>query len=63
MTTRIWIDKKGTALRLRWNFEGKRYQPDFHEAKPPQMQAFQEFQLTSIMFLIFGTLKSTINIY
>jgi integrase len=26
MTTRIWIDKKGTALRLRWNFEGKRYQ-------------------------------------
>jgi integrase len=26
MTTRIWIDKKGSSLRLRWNFEGKRYQ-------------------------------------
>jgi integrase len=26
MSTRIWTDKKGSSLRLRWNFEGKRYQ-------------------------------------
>jgi integrase len=26
MSTKVWIDKKGTALRLRWNFDGKRYQ-------------------------------------
>jgi integrase len=26
MSTRIWPDKKGSSLRLRWNFEGKRYQ-------------------------------------
>jgi integrase len=26
MTTRIWTDKKGSSIRLRWNFEGKRYQ-------------------------------------
>jgi Arm DNA-binding domain len=26
MSTKVWTDKKGTALRLRWNFEGKRYQ-------------------------------------
>jgi hypothetical protein len=23
MSTRIWTDKKGSSLRLRWNFEGK----------------------------------------
>ena len=26
MSTKIWIDQKGSSLRLRWNFEGKRYQ-------------------------------------
>jgi hypothetical protein len=26
MSTRIWTDKKGSSLRLRWNHEGKRYQ-------------------------------------
>jgi integrase len=26
MSTKVWTDKKGTALRLRWNFDGKRYQ-------------------------------------
>jgi integrase len=26
MSTRIWTDKKDSSLRLRWNFEGKRYQ-------------------------------------
>ena len=26
MSTKIWIDTKGSSLRLRWNFEGKRYQ-------------------------------------
>ena len=26
MSTKVWTDKKGTALRLRWNFEGERYQ-------------------------------------
>jgi integrase len=26
MSTKVWTDKKGTTLRLRWLFEGKRYQ-------------------------------------
>ena len=26
MSTNVWTDKKGTTLRLRWNFEGERYQ-------------------------------------
>jgi integrase len=26
MSTKVWTDKKGTALRLRWNFDGRRYQ-------------------------------------
>lgn len=26
MSTKVWIDKKGSTLRLRWLFEGKRYQ-------------------------------------
>ncbi len=26
MSTNVWTEKKGTTLRLRWNFEGKRYQ-------------------------------------
>ena len=26
LSTKIWIDQKGNSLRLRWNFEGKRYQ-------------------------------------
>lgn len=26
MSIRIWTDKKGDSLRLRWNYEGKRYQ-------------------------------------
>jgi integrase len=26
MSTKVWTDKKGTALRLRWNFDGERYQ-------------------------------------
>ncbi len=26
MSTRIWTDKKGSSLRLRWNLDGKRYQ-------------------------------------
>ena len=28
MSTRIWTDKKGSSLRLQWNYEGKRYQLD-----------------------------------
>jgi integrase len=26
MSTKVWTDKKGTALRLRWNHDGRRYQ-------------------------------------
>jgi Arm DNA-binding domain len=26
MSTKVWTDKKGATLRLRWLFEGKRYQ-------------------------------------
>lgn len=26
MSTKVWIDKKGDTLRLRWNYEGKRVQ-------------------------------------
>ena len=26
MSTKVWTDKKGSTLRLRWLFEGKRYQ-------------------------------------